>query len=212
MIPLLIVSKDERLIKNYVDDLRSDSLFFEITPSLKEYSIEDIKNIIKETKIFNQEKRVYFLANFDLSSIPAQNSFLKLLEEPPSNVQFVLSTDNKNNLLPTIVSRTKVVKLQNKAKKAVIDKLISDGIDDVLNQKKATIPLLLFKVTDNDSAKRILLQIIEVFQTKLTSDTKAATVLKKVLWLNKFLESNNLNPQLTVDEALIFISKTYRIK
>ena len=68
----------------------------------------------KEAKIFNPKIRIYYLENFHLSSIPAQNSFLKLLEEPPSKVQFVLTTDNKNNLLPTIVSRVKIIKLFEK--------------------------------------------------------------------------------------------------
>src|SRR3989339_404069 len=116
MIPLLLISKDKIFINNYVNKLKKGTLFIEVTPSTKEYSIDDIKGIIIETKVFYPKTRIYFLCNFHLSSIPAQNSFLKLLEEPPSNVQFILSTNNKNGLLPTIISRVKIVKLQGNEK------------------------------------------------------------------------------------------------
>ena len=82
MIPLLIISPDKKLVGEYINKLKPGSLFFEILPTTKEFSIDDIKNLIKETKIFNPQTRIYFLESFNLSSIPAQNSFLKLLEEP----------------------------------------------------------------------------------------------------------------------------------
>ena len=82
----------------------------------------------KEAKIFNPKIRIYYLENFHLSSIPAQNSFLKLLEEPPSKVQFVLTTDNKNNLLPTIVSRVKIIKLFEKETKNVVEQFIAQKL------------------------------------------------------------------------------------
>lgn len=212
MIPLLILSKDNRLIKNYVDGLKPNNLFFEISPLTKEFSIDDIKNLKKEAKIFNPKIRIYFLENFHLSSIPAQNSFLKLLEEPPSNVQFVLTTDNKNNLLPTIISRTKIVKLQEEESKNVVEQFIAQEIDGVINHTTTKIPLTSFKITDKELAKKILLQLIEFFQTKLDSDKKSPIILKEILRLNSLLENNNLNPQLTVDQVLIFIWKTYNIK
>lgn len=202
MIPLLILSKDTKLIRDYVDKLKVGCLFFEILPSTKEYSIEDIKNLIKETKIYNPKTRIYYLENFHLSSIPAQNSFLKLLEEPPSKVQFVLTTDNKNNLLPTIVSRTKIVKLQKNDKHENMDKFVFD---------ETKISLMTFKITDKESAQKILFQLINFFREKLDSDKKAALILKEILHLNSLLENNNLNPQLTIDQALIFIYKLYKI-
>jgi len=212
MIPILIISKEKKLVRNFVDNLKSGNLFFEIIPTSKEFSIDDIKNLIKETKTYNQNKRIYFLEDFDNSSIPAQNSFLKLLEEPPSNVQFVLSSSNKNNLLPTIISRVKTVKLDSKDRPIEVDKFIVEAIQKLLVPENQNIPFLTFKITDNVSAKNVFLQIISVFQARLTTDKKAAIVVKKILKLNNLLATNNLNPQLTVDEALIFIWKTYRIK
>jgi len=212
MIPLLLVSNNPKLIQDYVDKLKKDSLFFDVIPSTKEYSIEDIKGLIKETKVFHPKTRIYFLANFHLSSIPAQNSFLKLLEEPPTNVQFVLNTDNKNRLLPTIISRVKIIKLRGNDKHGVVDKYFFDAIEGVINHAPTGIPLLQFTTTDRESTKKILLHMILFFRERLDSDKNSPLVIKEILRLKSLLENNNLNPQLTIDQALIFIWKQYKMK
>lgn len=212
MIPLLILSKDLELIANYVDKLKVDNLFLKISPLSKEYSIDDIKNIIKETKIFNPKTRFYYLPDFHLSSVPAQNSFLKLLEEPPANVQFILSTDNKNRLLPTIISRVKIIKLIQNQSKDVVEQFIAPEILGVINHTTTKIPLSLFKITDKESAKNILLQLTFFFRKQLDSDKRSSIIIKEILHLSSLLDSNNLNPQLTVDQVLIFIWKQYSMK
>lgn len=212
MIPLLVVSDDNEIVNSYVNKLKQDGLLFIVIPSTKEYSIEDIKNLKKETKVFNPNIRIYFLADFHLSSIPAQNSFLKLLEEPPSNVQFILSTDNKNRLLPTIISRVKIVKLQRGNKRENVDKFVADAIEGVINHASTGIPLLPFKITDRESAKNILLQMLFFFRQRLAGDVHVPSILKEILKNQALLENNNLNPQLTIDQVLIFIYKQYKIK
>jgi len=211
MIPLLLISKEKKLINKNVSGLKVGKLFFEIIPITKEFSIEDIKNLKNETKIFNPKIRIYYLENFHNSSIPAQNSFLKQLEEPPSNVQFILTTDNKNNLLPTIISRVKIIRLIEKQSKEVVEQFIAPEINGVINHITTKIPLTLFKITDKDSAKNILLQLINFFRDKIDSDKKATIILREILRLNSLLENNNLNPQLTVDQGLIFVWKIYKM-
>jgi len=223
MIPLLIISNDNKLINDYVNKLKQNNFFSEVIPSTKEYSIEDIKGLIKETKVFHPKTRIYFLANFHLSSIIAQNSFLKLLEEPPTNVQFILSTFNKNHLLPTIISRVKIIKLRGNDSQSVVgSQFLETIIDDLINQTHQTkgvinqtptkIPLVKFTVTDRESAKNILLQVIIFFREKLLSDKNSTLIIREIIRLKGLLENNNLNPQLTIDQVLIFIWKTYRIK
>ena len=212
MIPLLIISNNEKLISDYINKIRKDSFYSVFTPSSKEYSIEDIRNLIKETKVFHPKKRIYFLADFHLSSIPAQNSFLKLLEEPPTNVQFNLSTDNKNNLLPTVVSRTKIVKLKD-SRTVSTDKIIQNYISELVENNN----LRILNESDFSLLKRedvliLFNQIIAFFRKRLDSDKKSAGVIKETLRLKSLFENNNLNPQLTIDQLLIFIWKQYNIK
>lgn len=213
MIPLLLISDDKVVINNYINKFKKDYLFFEVTPISKEYSIDDIKSIIKETKVFYPKTRIYFFCNFHLSSIPAQNSFLKLLEEPPSNIQFILSTNSKNGLLPTIISRVKIVKLQRSNKQNPVGaQFVVPLTEGLVNQTPTGIPLSKFKITDKEMANNFLLQIILFFRGRLGIDKNSPIILKKILQLKGLLESNNLNPQLTIDQALIFIWKKYRMK
>lgn len=45
----------------------------------------------------------------ELLTLPAQNAFLKTLEEPPNNSLIYLVSDNPDNLLPTIFSRVQII-------------------------------------------------------------------------------------------------------
>jgi DNA polymerase-3 subunit delta' len=40
----------------------------------------------------------------------SQNSLLKVLEEPPKNIEFIIISPTKSNLLPTVRSRLPIVK------------------------------------------------------------------------------------------------------
>lgn len=56
-------------------------------------------------------RRVYIIARAETLTEAAANSLLKVLEEPPSYVQFVLLAPNSASLLPTIVSRCQMIRL-----------------------------------------------------------------------------------------------------
>lgn len=214
MIPILLISDDKKLVEDYISEKlkTSNNIFFEVVPLTKEYSIEDIKSLIKETKVFHPKTRIYFLANFHLSSIPAQNSFLKLLEEPPTQVQFILSTDNKNRLLPTIISRVKIIKLakQNFIK---LDKVLQKDLEDLLkNQGFKILNKNYFSQVKREEALSLLDQIIVFFRERLEIDKNSPLIIKEIIRLKGLLENNNLNPQLTIDQVLIFVYKQYKIK
>lgn len=53
--------------------------------------------------------RVCFIANIERMTIAAANAFLKILEEPPSQLVFILTSTVGASLLPTITSRARVV-------------------------------------------------------------------------------------------------------
>jgi len=51
------------------------------------------------------EGKVYLLTHAENLSAAAQNTLLKLLEEPPAHLMIILCCDNRFKLLPTILSR-----------------------------------------------------------------------------------------------------------
>ena len=80
MIPILLITNDKKNIQKYLKNniLAKETVFNEIIPEKKDYSIAEIKGIIRETTISNPQKRIYYLPDFHESSLEAQNAFLKL--------------------------------------------------------------------------------------------------------------------------------------
>ena len=56
--------------------------------------------------------KFYLIPDADNMTPQAQNALLKMLEEPPSGVYFMLLCENSANLLPTVKSRAPILKLQ----------------------------------------------------------------------------------------------------
>lgn len=69
-----------------------------------EFQIAQAKLVIKEAYTSSSEKKYLFLCGQSFR-IEAQNSLLKILEEPPKNIVFIIVTNSKSSILPTIFSR-----------------------------------------------------------------------------------------------------------
>ena len=66
--------------------------------------VDNIRTIIQESYKVSSIT-VYNITNADSMSIQAQNSLLKVTEEPPNKAYFVMALEDENNTLPTIRSR-----------------------------------------------------------------------------------------------------------
>ncbi len=62
-------------------------------------------------KPFKSERKVYIIPNADSMQSAAQNSLLKVFEEPPEYCTIILIVSNSNALLPTILSRATKIRL-----------------------------------------------------------------------------------------------------
>lgn len=79
----------------------------------EEFKIEDSHEVIMEAYIASEKVKTIIIAAQSFN-IFAQNALLKVIEEPPNNVQFILIAKNKTSLLATIHSR---LPLQDKRKR-----------------------------------------------------------------------------------------------
>lgn len=85
-----------------------------INKSNESIKIKEIREINSQI-IYPPSKekfKTFILYNFEKATIPAQNSFLKSLEEHPSYVQFVLQCNTLNGVLKTIKSRCEIRKCE----------------------------------------------------------------------------------------------------
>ena len=90
----------------------SDCLFF---PSEdKKLTVEDAVKIQEESTLnpVESQKKVFVLGDFADANVQTQNKLLKLLEEPPENVVFLLGATTIFPLLPTVLSRVKKLEIQ----------------------------------------------------------------------------------------------------
>jgi len=73
------------------------------------FKIEHAKAVLAESYVSESDSKYIIIASYDITDI-AQNSLLKLLEEPPRNIEFIIITPTKSNLLPTVRSRLPILK------------------------------------------------------------------------------------------------------
>ena len=220
MIPIIVVSKNNKSSENYVDLLIKVQKFsrdriFEIYPLKNEILISQVREIRREMMMGTAKTRLFILHDFDKATNEAQNALLKSLEEGGINNQFVLVAQNEYLLLPTVRSRSKIVRIGSNEeivddKKSDLFLNLIDDINQSADYRFLSDPRLA-NIT-REKAREFLALAIKYYRSKLSSEPRSVKIIKKALRLKALLESNNLNPQLAVDNLLIFIFKTISMK
>jgi len=82
-----------------VEEIKPDEIVI-----VNELKVEDIAKIRDFAYIASRNKKTILIAAEKYSSV-SQNALLKLLEEPPKNIEFILLAKSKYALLDTIKSR-----------------------------------------------------------------------------------------------------------
>ena len=101
-----------RRISSLIDEERfSDCLFF--PKDTEKFMVEDAEAISEESLLqaVEGEKKVFVISDFSSATAAAQNKLLKLLEEPPKNVIFLLGATNLFSVLPTVLSRVEKLEI-----------------------------------------------------------------------------------------------------
>jgi len=113
--------------------------------SIKIEQIHSINDFVKlKTSGSNAYRRFVVIDNADLMTPDAQNALLKLLEEPPKDTMIILTIENQENILPTVLSRIQIVTVRKPSKQQLqahfdiaskdFDRLyiLSDGLPGLL--------------------------------------------------------------------------------
>ncbi len=88
--------------------------------------VDSIRELIYDANIVpgESERRIFIIGDFERIPVYAQNALLKILEEPPKNVYFILLAQSKASVLSTILSRTVHFKTELLDKDTIIDHLL----------------------------------------------------------------------------------------
>lgn len=73
-----------------------------------EFKIDDARELIAQCYLASEVERLVILGA-NTYDIKAQNALLKITEEPPENIRFILIGKNRHTFLPTIRSRLKII-------------------------------------------------------------------------------------------------------
>ncbi|MEA3369763.1 MAG: DNA polymerase III subunit delta', partial [Campylobacterota bacterium] len=84
------------------------------------FKIEHAKAVLSEAYISESQTKYILIGAGEFTSV-AQNSLLKLLEEPPRNIEFIIISPTKSNLLPTVRSRLPILKVNTSHEIVEID-------------------------------------------------------------------------------------------
>ena len=103
--------------------------------------VDDIRAVSDEAYLASNEAdcKVFLLKNVELYNVQAQNALLKILEEPPEGVKFVLTASGTSSILPTVRSRLFTLYLSGLGKNAYCRMLKEQrpNADDALLAKMA---------------------------------------------------------------------------
>jgi len=115
---IIISSKSNDFIANQINEITlkyecfpSDILKISVEPKLSSIGIKKMLELKSWSikKPFNSKNKIAFIYEAHLLTAEAQNSILKLLEEPSQNTFIVLITNNHNQFLQTIISRCQLI-------------------------------------------------------------------------------------------------------
>ena len=129
-----------------------------------DFNIEDAHAVTKEAYIAENESK-YIIISANTFNQFAQNSLLKLFEEPPKNIIFIIIVKSKSILLPTIRSRLPIEYIKIKNEKIVLDiDLKSMSYQDIFEFLKNN------KFMKKEELKKVVQEILHQAITELKID------------------------------------------
>jgi DNA polymerase III delta prime subunit len=127
--------------KNEIINIRRNKEYFTLRRKKGHISIDTVRNLQDYVYItpLSNKWRIVIIAQAERMTNEGFNAFLKVLEEPPSNVIFILITPEKNSLPETILSRSYLVRfsplsveIQKQILKDKAINLFGRGIEETL--------------------------------------------------------------------------------
>lgn len=101
--------------RNAKNKAHADITYPQLQAQKKAYTVEQMRELMKDAYVLpnDAEAKVYIFERADERfTTLIQNTFLKLFEEPPQNVYFILLCKSAQSLLDTILSRFTILRVK----------------------------------------------------------------------------------------------------
>ena len=125
----------------------------EIKPDGQSIKVDQVRFLKSEFSKSGVEgsQKIFIIEQADKMTASAANSLLKFIEEPVGQVHAFLLTENKNLMLPTIISRTEVIELNPLKKAKMISDLVAQGVSE-------NIAKILVQLTDSPTEMKQMME------------------------------------------------------
>lgn len=152
----LILGRKEEIIPEVVNFLnhlkinpKDNPDFYQIIQDT--FKIEDARNLKKESieRGITQNKKIFIIC-VNSFLIDAQNTLLKMFEEPIENTIFFLIVPNVSIILPTLLSRFYVISAKSSFAGGEQNKQAEEFLKMTLNERLSFIKEVLIPVGDDD--------------------------------------------------------------
>lgn len=170
--------------------------------------INEIRELREKVKYLpiNLRKKVYIIDEVHMLTTEAFNALLKVLEEPPEHVIFIMATTEPHQVIPTIMSRCQRFDFEpipiDKIKQRIKDISSIENIE--INDSAVN---LIAKYADGSlrDADGILEQISSFGESKITVDD--VTSLLGIIDQEMLFELANIIIEKNLNQALLFVRR-----
>jgi len=211
----LIVAKSKNLTSSHTSSMlrerEVDPLDVNQHTYEKAMGIEDVRNIQKTIllKPFRGKTKAVIIDIYENITQEAQNALLKILEEPPANTIIIITISKKELVLPTIISRCKVIVLQEKEMELMQDDVsrFHDILNNLLNGKTGDKLKIAQDIARNRENIFLWLEkMAVVLKNELTDNNtnlKYLNLLKELQKTYKNIKSTNVNPRIALENLFL---------
>ncbi|MFH1545959.1 MAG: DNA polymerase III subunit delta' [Patescibacteria group bacterium] len=173
--------------------------------------IDDLREVLARVNQTSDGWKVFVIHNIERMNREAANFFLKILEEPPQNTTFLLTTSNQSLLLPTIVSRCRVMNFGN-VNPTAIDAMLRVKFPNLTEEERNRVvnfsmgkPIRAQRLAENPTVFR---EFKEYFE-KLKNLVEKPNIAEKLAFAEK-VSADNLEVQKFL-EALAYFLRSFML-
>lgn len=211
---LFICNDDEKAktaINEIVNCLKitpADCFLQDQTSSIKIADIRKLQGIIN-LKPHSSKYKLAVIMRAENLTTEAANALLKILEESPDHSIIILVSGSKDKILPTIVSRCQIIRL-NLSKKISDEDLsrINDEIKNLgrmsLRERFSFIEELL-KLDSQEIIMEKLSDWLEYFRKDMVNNSKSYQIAGEILISQRILLTSNVNKKLLLENLIMLI-------
>lgn len=186
--------------ENKISEVDVSTLGFE-----KQIGIEDIRNLQRGIflKPLKGDKKAVILEAYLGITNDAQNSFLKTLEEPPESTIIMVLVNSIDFLLPTVISRCKIISVE---KNPTLENELKDKYKKILqsvNADKTGNGMIVAQDygKNKEEALKLLKNLIVVAHEDLNKEN--AKVLKKLQKTYTLIKTTNTSVRLALENLFL---------